>query len=416
MLSYRPRLIDATLARLLTELPGILLVGPRACGKTTTAARHAHVIARLDRPREAAAFRADPDAALAALRGAAGDQFDGTILIDEWQVVPQVMGAVKRAIDAEPRAGRFLLTGSVRAEHSIEAWPATGRVVRLMMSPLTVGERIGRLDAPLLDRLAQSTLQAPTETPDLASYVDLALTSGFPEAVALTSGDPRRRWLESYVDQLLTHDAPAVERGRDTVMLRRYLEALALNTAGIVTDKTLIDAAGVNRRTAVAYEHLLTELLVLDVLPSWFSNRLKRLVQTPKRLLTDCGLLVGSLGIDRHMVMRDGDLLGRVLETFVVSHLRAESVVAETRPRLFHLRTEHGRQEIDVVAEYGAGSTIAIEVKSTGAPEPSDARHLAWLRDALGDRFVAGAVLHTGTGTFGLGDRIVAAPISTLWA
>jgi len=104
------------------------------------------------------------------------------------------------------------------------------------------------------------------------------------------------------------------------------------------------------------------------------------------------------------------------LETFVVSQLRAESVTAETRPRLFHLRTEEGRREIDVIAEYGAGSTIAIEVKSTGAPESSDARHLAWLRDALGDRFVAGAVLHTGTGTFALGDRIVAAPISTLWA
>jgi len=245
--------IAAMLARLLTELPGILLVGPRGCGKATTAARHAHVIARLDRPREAAAFHADPDAALAALRGPAGDQFAGTILIDEWQVVPEVMGAVKRAIDAEPRAGRFLLTGSVRAEHSIEAWPETGRVVRLMMSPLTVGERIGRFNTPLLDRLAQGTaIRAPADTPDLEGYVDLALTSGFPGAVALTSGDARRRWLESYVEQLLTHDAPAVDRGRDTVLLRRYLEALALNTAGVVTDKTLIDAARDLRRVATS--------------------------------------------------------------------------------------------------------------------------------------------------------------------
>jgi len=114
--------------------------------------------------------------------------------------------------------------------------------------------------------------------------------------------------------------------------------------------------------------------------------------------------------------MRDGHLLERVLDTFVAAHLRAESAVAETRPRLHHLRTEQGRQEIGIRAEIGTGRVVAFEVKASSAPDAAAARHLAWLRDQLGDRFVAGVVLHTGPRTFSLGDRLQAAPISTLWA
>ena len=94
---------------------------------------------RLDRPAEAVALRADPDASL---RGLAEP-----ILLDEWQAVPEVLGAVKRAVDREPRPGRFLLTGSVRADLEAPTWPGTGRIVRLALTPLTVGERLGRMTA-----------------------------------------------------------------------------------------------------------------------------------------------------------------------------------------------------------------------------------------------------------------------------
>lgn len=91
-------------------------------------------------------------------------------------------------------------------------------------------------------------------------------------------------------------------------------------------------------------------------------------------------------------------------------------MVAESRPRLYHLRTEQGRQEIDLLAEVGAGSVIGIEVKASSAPDAAAARHLSWLRDQLGERFLAGVVLHTGPRSFPLDERITAAPISALWA
>ena len=408
MSEYRKRLVDPLLSELLSELPAIMLVGPRATGKTTTAARHAETLIRIDRPAEAAAFRADADAALRGLTE--------PILLDEWQAVPEVLGAVKRAVDTDSRPGRFLLTGSVRADLDAATWPGTGRVVRVAMYPLTVGEQHSRPARPLVNRaLAGEELIAADDTPDLRGYVELALRGGFPEASLDSTERARDWWLEGYVDQLLTRDALTVDGGRDPARLRRYFEAYALNSAGLADHKTIYDAAGINHKTALAYEQLLQNLMVVDHLPAWTSNRLKRLTRAPKRYLIDPSLLGGTLGVDANAVLRDGDLLGRLLDTFVTAQLRAEAAATDTRSRLYHARQEQGRHEIDVIVELGGQRVVAIEVKASSAPSPSDARHLRWLRNELGNRFVGGVVLHTGPDSYPLGDGIVAAPISTLW-
>ncbi|MBI5160116.1 MAG: DUF4143 domain-containing protein [Micrococcales bacterium] len=203
---------------------------------------------------------------------------------------------------------------------------------------------------------------------------------------------------------------------RDPAKLRRYFEAYARNSAGIVEDKTLFEAAGLNRKTAMAYEQLLVNLMVIDRAQPWRSDRLKRLVRSPKRYLIDAALLAGILRLDANAILRDGDLLGRLLDTFVASQLRAELAVAECRPRLYHLRQEQGRHEIDLLAEVSATRVIAIEVKASAAPRGDAAHHLAWLRDQLGQRFVRGVVLHTGPRAYEIDERILAAPIATLWA
>ena len=230
------------------------------------------------------------------------------------------------------------------------------------------------------------------------------------------SGQPRQAWLESYIEDLLTHDVEVAEEGRrDRRRLRRYFEAYALNSAGVTDHKTIYDAAEVNKATAVAYEDLLESLLVAEAVPAWRSNRLKRLVHQPKRYLIDPALIAAALRTSVAGVMRDGELLGRVLDTFVAAQLRPELAVSAGRPRLHHLRTEQGRHEIDLVAELAGGRLIGIEVKASGAPTRSDARHLAWLRDELGERFLVGVVLHTGPRAYELGERIRAVPIAALW-
>jgi hypothetical protein len=410
MAAYSTRLLDKVIASLFEQLPALLLVGPRASGKTTTAGRHAKSVVRLDHEAEAQAFRADPDAALRGLQE--------PVLIDEWQMVPGVLGAVKRSVDARPDPGRFIITGSVRAELDGEWWPGTGRVTRLPMFGMTVRERVGATRGqPFVDRVAAGALLEPAhDTPDLRGYVDLVLQSGFPEPALRLSGAARQHWLDSYLEHLLTRDVEQLEANRDPVRLRRYLEAFAVNTAGVVDDRTLFDAAGINRKTAAAYDRLLNNLFVTESLPAWSSNRLKRLVLGPKRHLVEPGLAGAVLRLDTNGVLRHGDLFGRLLDSFVVSQIRAEVPISETRPRLFHVRQQEGRLEVDILVELGGGRLIAIEVKADAAPTAHAARHLMTMRERFEQAFLAGIVLHTGPRTYALSDRIVAAPISTLWA
>lgn len=171
---------------------------------------------------------------------------------------------------------------------------------------------------------------------------------------------------------------------RDPVRLRRYLRAIAANTAGIVTDHTMQVTAEVNRATGLAYDTALETLFVTERLPAYASNRLDRLTKAPKR-------------------------------HFVVAQIRPELPVAALNPHLFHLRNSDGRHEMDLLVERADGSVIAFEIKATAAPGPGDAVHLQWLRARLGDRLVAAVVLHTGPRAFTLLPGILALPICTIW-
>lgn len=409
---YLPRLIDPLLDELLAQLPAVLVVGPRTAGKTTTLERRARTVVRLDRAPRAAAFTADPDAALRGLKE--------PVLIDEWQHAPGVLGAVRRAVEADPRPNRYYVTGSVRADLEHAVWPGTGRLVRVSMYPMTIREQSGGAGRPFLDRVADgSELGLPADCPDLRGYVELALRSGFPDPALRLVGAARRAWLESYIGDLLTHDVESIDgpdgRRRDAQRLRRFFEAYALNSAGVVDGRTLYDAAGVSKSTATVYEDLLCALLIAERVPAWSSNRLKRLMRRPKRYLIDAALATSVLGLDVDGVMADGGMLGRVIETFVAAQLRGELAISKSRPRLYHLRSEEGRHEVDLIAELAGRGIVGIEVKASAAPTRADGRHLAWLSGQLGERFTAGIVFHTGPHVYRLDEKILAVPIAALW-
>lgn len=409
---YRPRLADQQISTLLKQFPAVLINGPRAAGKTTTALRHAAQVVRLDQPTQAAAFEADPDAALR--------NRPEPLLLDEWQEVPEVLGAVKRSIDNDSRAGRFVLTGSVRSDLEHRMWPGTGRLIRTRMYGMTEREIAGVVNparSSLINKLELDDAEAitlPDVKPDLRDYIEIALRGGFP-GLALKDDVPKDVWVDSYLDQLLSRDAHSLVANRVPQKLARYFEAVASSSAGIPEHKTLYDAAGINRLTADTYDELLSRLYITESIPAWSSNYINRLTKTPKRYVVDGALMASALGATTETVMADSDLLGRMIDTFAMSQIRPEIASDPRRIRQYHLRTKAGREEVDILLELPGRKLLAVEVKASASPSSSDGKHLRWLRDKFPDDFVTGVVLHTGTDVYRLDSKILAVPMCAFW-
>jgi uncharacterized protein len=354
---------------------------------------------------------ADPDAAIAI-----GER---PLLIDEWQLAPEVLGAVKRAVDQDFSSVQFLLTGSARSDLTTAGWAGTGRVIRVAMWGMTQLELSGGGNATttLIGLASQPDAPLPVvrDAPDLRTYVHMALAGGLPQVALAESATRRARLLSAYIDQLITRDVALEGVSRAPSSLRNYLRTLAASSAGIPATQRLLDAAGIDRGTSQAYDDVFESLMVTQRIPSYVNNQLNRLAKRPKRYLTEPSLLGPLLGIDDRAVMRDGDLLGTILDTYVAAQLRPELELLVPAAQLLHLRDANGEHEIDLVVEHPDGTVIGIEIKATASPDHGDARHLRWFRDKIGDRFRRGIVFHTGPRSFQFEPDIWYLPISTFW-
>ena len=404
-----PRAVERLVAEeLLPTFPALMVVGPRGCGKSTSMGRFADATLDLSEPGDRLAATEDPDGALAIT--------DGTLLVDEWQEAPEILGAVKRAVDSDRsrRPGRFIVTGSVRAAQQSATWPGTGRLIRVRMHGLTRAEmeRIERYNPiDVLFNLGQ--VQFGQSEWSRSDYLEAIVGGRFPVAVEL-SGRNRRRWYRAYVEQLIDRDSQQVSaRLPRAGKMRSVLESRAARTGLELNKQATARDAGVDFKTADGYLSLLEDLSVISRIPAWHTKRLQRLTRTPKAFLADPGMAAHLLNVDAASLGRDPSLVGQMFETFAATELLAHIETAQEETQMFHLRDRDGK-EVDIVLE-SHGRIVGIEVKSSSIVSRDDARALLWLRDRLGDNFAGGAILSSASVPFQIDDRVWALPLSALW-
>lgn len=415
-------MLDDELDALLGQIAAVAIDGPKGVGKTTTAEQRAASSLRLDSLPNRAAIEADPELVLRRAR---------PVLIDEWQKVPGVWDVVRRAVDADPRGGQFLLTGSASPAPGATAHSGAGRIGRLRMRPMTLIERgIGEPAISLGDLLSgrRPPLEGSTGV-RVADYAAEIVASGLP-ALRQLSGRAHRFQLDSYLRNAVDRDVP--EQGlavrRPEAMLA-WLRAYAAATATTTSYTQILDAATPGqtdkpaRTTTMAYRDVLTSLWLVDPLPAWApgGNRLSRLGVAPKHHLADPALAARLLGLGVDALLdgegtpvgpQPGTMLGHLFESLVTLCVRVNAQAAEAE--VAYLRTRNGDHEVDLVVVRDDGRVLAIEVKLATVVQDRDARHLHWLADRLGDRLLDAIVVNTGPHAYRRPDGIGVVPLALL--
>lgn len=405
-----PRLVEPRLIEALDDSPAVLIHGPRQSGKTTLA----QIVGK---KRGYSYFNLDDDV----LRGAAeedpmgfvGDLPDRAIL-DEVQRVPALFTALKSAIDSDRSPGRFLLTGSANVLLVPKlADSLAGRMEIIRLFPFAQCE-LEKKNSAFLDDLFSGNFKIRKYERLQQQLPQRIVAGGYPAVMARNT--PRRRaiWYRDYVDAIVQRDVRDLARIASLDVLPRLLTLIGGQTSRLLNISELAGPFQISRPTIRDYVTLLEKVFLVDELPSWHTNRLSRLVKTPKLHIGDTGMAAALLGVNAQDLVSDRELLGQLLETFVYQELRRESSGHEDDIRFHHFRDKDG-YEVDLVVEKGTRQVAGVEVKAAASVTSSDFRGLRKLASAAKNRFVAGVVLYDGEHSVSFGDSLYAVPIRRLW-
>lgn len=400
----KPRVVEA-----LADTPVVLLSGPRQVGKTTLVrqfAKKQRAFLTLDDELTLLAARQDPVGLVRSL---------DYVVIDEVQRAPTLLLAIKKSVDEDRRPGRFLLTGSA----NLMTLPAVadslaGRMETLTMLPLA-GCEMHSSNRKWIDAVFDGRIPK-TKHPEVGdALIEKVLRGGYPEVVSRAT--PRRRiaWAKQYVDALIQRDVRDIASIDKLDQLPRLLRSLAQMAGHLCNFTQLGGQVGLDSKTANKYVAVFEQMFLLRRVEPWSSNRLSRIVKTPKIQFIDSGLLSTLVDLTSASAARDRALFGRVLESYVYSELLKQATWAEGSYALFAYR-DKDQHEVDFVIENAAGQIVGVEVKAAASVSAGDLAGLKKLAALSGKQFVAGLVLYDGNDTLPIGERLWAVPISTLWA
>ncbi|WP_457628076.1 ATP-binding protein [Oceanithermus sp.] len=402
------RYLTPRLGRALERSPVVYLTGARQVGKTTLARQLADergmAYYTLDDPAVLEAAKGDPVGFVSGL--------GGPVVIDEVQRVPDLLLAVKMAVDADRAPGRFLLTGSVGLRSRSQAAAAlVGRAEFLTLRPLAQAEleRSGRNLAAGLFGDASRLMQPG----DKGDFIARACKGGYPPVLDKNEDD-RRAWFASYVTALIERDLMSLTRIEYPERALALLRGLAAATATPQNVSQLATELGLPAPTARRYEELYERLFLIERLPAWASNLKKQLIKRPKLVLNDTGLAAYLTKLDCDRASEQAQLLGRLTETFVIEELAKQASWLEPEPRRYHYRTRGGA-EVDLVLEHPDGRVVGVEVKLAGKLPRRATSGLKALREDVGENFHLGVVFYSGAQPLPLGERLLALPFSALW-
>lgn len=389
------------------DTPALLVNGPRQCGKTTLVRQYADRMAyfSLDDPTLLAAVRADP---LGFVRR------QDRLIVDEVQRAPELLMALKLAIDRDRRPGRFLLTGSA----NLMALPTVadslaGRVEIHTLLPLSNAEIAAR-PADFVERLLRGDWPSAAASAEKGEdCVDRVLAGGYPEMRLRATPARRQAWARAYLATLVERDVRDVADIAQTAKIPQLLAILAHLSGQLLNLQQIGGQIGLDGKTVEKYIGILEKMFLVRRLPAWSGNRLNRLIKTPKLHFLDAGLQASLVQLTPERALLDRARFGATLETWVYGELLKTLALGQEPWFLFHYR-DKDQVEVDFVLESPLGEIVGIEVKASATVGAADFNGLRRLAALCPERFRAGVVLYDGEYVLPFGDGLHAVPLSRL--
>ena len=402
MTVYYSRDIGGLVSKALSEMPVVVISGMRQTGKTTLLQRQPGLRARryvtFDDFAQLEAAKADPDRFVAS---------DEPLTIDEAHKCPEVLTAIKRAVDKKRVAGRFLLSGSASfAMLKGVSESLAGRALYLVLHPFNrreIRRRAGRVpfirsffDERVVPKIKGLQPITPREV----------LTGGMP-SVCLGEVKDASLWFKGYEQTYLERDVRAISGIGNIMAFRNLLRLAVMRTGQLMSPSEVGRDAKLNATTTSRYLSVLEASFVLRRVGPYLRNKTTRLIKSPKMYTGDSGLAGFLSGVSASEVPADLPLFPALFETYVAVNLLG--ILDATWPAAtLHFWNVQGRYEVDFVIEAGR-HCLAVEVKSGGRWEDRD---LSGLRAFLAatPHCKAAVLSHNGTEAVQLGEKLWALP------
>ncbi len=382
----KKRDLESALLTSLRHFPVVALLGPRQVGKTTLARAVArklgHVVyLDMERPSDAAKL-ADPELYLEPLA-------NRLVILDEVQRRPELFPVLRSLVDARRTNGRFLLLGSASPDLTRQASESlAGRIVYHELTPFTMNE------------VAAGARDTRTT---------LWNRGGFPGSFLAPTNARSFAWREAFIDTHLQRDLPALGVRIPATALRRFWEMLAHYHGQLWNASKIAGSLGVSAPTAKHYLDTLEDTFMIRQLPPFAANLKKRLVKSPKIYLRDSGLLHALLRLATYDDLLGHPVAGTSWEGWVIEQALAASGANGPHTHASFFRTAAGA-EIDLVLDRARGQRIALEIKLSSAPKPSQG---FW--SGIADiKPSAAYVVYPGKERYALGKGVEALPVAML--
>ena len=385
----------------------VILSGARQCGKTTTSKTIANkncIFRTLDDATLFKAAQSDPQNFI--------KHSQKTMIIDEVQRVPELITAIKKAVDENTKYGQYLITGSV----NLQTLPTTkeslaGRVKKIRLRPLTQGEII-KNKPKFLERLNNKNFV--DNNLDKQALLDIMFKGGYPEPLTMKTQADRTSWYKDYIDTIIEYDLKDIANIKRQDNLKELVAIISSFSSKFIDKSSITSAMGIANQTLDSYLGILENTYLIDKLSPYLKTDYERVNKQSKYFVSDTGLMCSILNWKINELLLDSDKTGKLFETFVYNQLIAQVDLENTEYSMYHYR-DREKREIDFIIQ-DSNNIYGIEVKSGTSISKDHFKHLKWFNNNLvKNKTFTGIVLYSGENVVSFGDNLYAVPINNLW-